>query len=189
MNEMTQYDVEPSSLSGVENGAGTMQDDELSHVAMDNSSTYAGCPSCTTPYTVQRGDSFYIIARKFGIDVRELINANPNIAPGRLLVGDVLCVPSGSGSSGPACPVGSTPYVVQSGQTLTDVLVTNNVSVRALRQTNEGVRLTALAAGERSTTIWTTTNDPLKDETRPPNAPKRSAACIHMGSFLPQRGQ
>ena len=149
MNEMTQYDVEPSSLSGVENGAGTMQDDELSHVAMDNSSTYAGCPSCTTPYTVQRGDSFYIIARKFGIDVRELINANPNIAPGRLLVGDVLCVPSGSGSSGPACPVGSTPYVVQSGQTLTDVLVTNNVSVRALRQTNEGVRLTALAAGDR----------------------------------------
>ena len=44
---------------------------------------------------------------------------------------------------------GSTPYIVQSGQTLTDVLVQNNISVRALRETNEGVRLTALAAGDR----------------------------------------
>lgn len=149
MNEMTQYDVEPANMSGTQSGAGAPVEADLNQVAVENATTYAGCPSGSTPYTVQRGDSFYLIARKFGIDVRELINANPNIAPGRLLVGDVLCVPSGGASSGPACPMGSTPYIVQSGQTLADVLVTNNVSVRALRQTNEGVRLTALAAGDR----------------------------------------
>ena len=52
----------------------------------------------------QRGDSFYLIARKFGISVRALMNANPAISRrGRLLVGDILCVPVGEGRS---CPVG-----------------------------------------------------------------------------------
>lgn len=50
-------------------------------------------------YRVQRGDSFYLIARKFGISVRALMNANPNIAAGHLLVGDILCVPVGEGRS------------------------------------------------------------------------------------------
>ena len=149
MNDMTQNGTASASLTGVETGAGMNTDDALNQVAGESAQAYAGCPACTTPYTVQRGDSFYLIARKFGIDVRALLNANPNIAPGSLLIGDVLCVPAGGAASGPACPAGSTPYIVQSGQTLTDVLVQNNISVRSLRETNEGVRLTALAAGDR----------------------------------------
>ena len=61
------------------------------------------CPAGSESYRVQRGDSFYLIARKFGISVRALMNANPAIAAGRLLVGDILCVPVGEGRS---CPVG-----------------------------------------------------------------------------------
>ena len=55
------------------------------------------CPAGSQSYRVQRGDSFYLIARRFGVSVRALMNANPAISAGRLLVGDILCVPTGEG--------------------------------------------------------------------------------------------
>ncbi len=103
------------------------------------------CPSGSQTYRVQRGDSFYLIARKFGIGVRTLMNANPTIAAGRLLVGDILCVPTGEGRS---CPIGSSAYTVQQGQSVVDVMVASNVSMRALREYNEDIRLTALRPGD-----------------------------------------
>lgn len=103
------------------------------------------CPAGSENYRVQRGDSFYLIARKFGISVRALMNANPAIAAGRLLVGDILCVPVGEGRS---CPVGSSAYTVQQGQSVVDVMLSSNVSLRALREYNEDIRLTALRPGD-----------------------------------------
>ena len=103
------------------------------------------CPAGSESYRVQRGDSFYLIARKFGISVRALMNANPAIAAGRLLVGDILCVPVGEGHS---CPVGSSAYTVQQGQSVVDVMLSSNVSLRALREYNEDIRLTALRPGD-----------------------------------------
>ena len=103
------------------------------------------CPAGSESYRVQRGDSFYLIARKFGISVRALMNANPAIAAGRLLVGDILCVPVGEGRS---CPVGSSAYTVQQGQSVVDVMLSSNVSLRALREYNEDIRLTALRLGD-----------------------------------------
>lgn len=103
------------------------------------------CPVGSQSYRVQRGDSFYLIARRFGVSVRALMNANPAISAGRLLVGDILCVPTGEGRS---CPVGSSAYTVQPGQSVVDVMVASNVSLRALREYNEDVRLTALRPGD-----------------------------------------
>ena len=103
------------------------------------------CPAGSESYRVQRGDSFYLIARKFGISVRALMNAKPAIAAGRLLVGDILCVPVGEGRS---CPVGSSAYTVQQGQSVVDVMLSSNVSLRALREYNEDIRLTALRPGD-----------------------------------------
>ncbi|MFR8176802.1 MAG: LysM peptidoglycan-binding domain-containing protein [Christensenellales bacterium] len=99
------------------------------------------CPPGSETYRVQRGDSFYLIARKFGVSVRALMNANSNIAAGHLLVGDILCVPVGEGRS---CPVGSSAYTVRPGQSVVDVMLSSNVSLRALREYNEDIRLTAL---------------------------------------------
>jgi len=107
--------------------------------------TDGNCPGGSQSYRVQRGDSFYLIARKFGVSVRALMNANPGIAAGRLLVGDILCVPTGEGRS---CPVGSAAYTVQPGQSVVDVMLASNVSLRALREYNEDIRLTALRPGD-----------------------------------------
>ena len=121
---------------------GQMQD-IANQIALEPES--ANCPVGSQSYTVQRGDSFYLIARKFGVSVRALMNANPAIAEGRLLVGDILCVPTGEGRS---CPVGSAAYTVQPGQSVVDVMVASNVSLRALREYNEDIRLTALRPGD-----------------------------------------
>ncbi len=48
---------------------------------------------CGYEYTVRRGDSFYLIANRLGIPLRDLLEANADINPARLMVGDVLCIP------------------------------------------------------------------------------------------------
>ena len=49
---------------------------------------------CAYEYTVRRGDSFYLIASRLGIPLRDLLEANSDINPARLMVGDVLCIPT-----------------------------------------------------------------------------------------------
>ena len=49
--------------------------------------------TCAEEYVVKRGDSFYLIAHKLGVPLRDLLNANSDIHPARLMVGDVLCIP------------------------------------------------------------------------------------------------
>ena len=48
---------------------------------------------CAYEYTVRRGDSFYLIANRLGIPLRDLLEANSDVNPARLMVGDVLCIP------------------------------------------------------------------------------------------------
>ena len=123
--------------------ATTTENEWINQTAMERDT--GACPPGSETYRVQRGDSFYLIARKFGVSVRALMNANPNIAAGHLLVGDILCVPVGEGRS---CPVGSSAYTVRPGQSVVDVMLSSNVSLRALREYNEDIRLTALRPGD-----------------------------------------
>ena len=77
---------------------------------------------CAEEYTVKRGDSFYLIAHKLGVPLRDLLAANRDIHPARLMVGDVLCIPreeddtppAGTGSGG---STGSTGGTTNSGNT------------------------------------------------------------------------
>lgn len=117
-------------------------DDVLKQEALEAAA--APCRSGHT-YRVEKGDSFFLIARKFGVSVRALMNANPGIAAGRLFVGDILCIPDGEKR---ACPIGSAAYTVAQGQTVVDVMLASNVSLRALREYNEDIRLTALRPGD-----------------------------------------
>ena len=51
------------------------------------------CPN-GMPYTIKAGDTFYLIARTFGISLDSLIAANPSVNPDRLFIGQVICVPT-----------------------------------------------------------------------------------------------
>ena len=72
------------------------------------------CPQdkvCGYEYTVRRGDSFYLIANRLGVPLRDLLEANPDVNPARLMVGDVLCIPmeEDDAPQAPVQPVPSTP--------------------------------------------------------------------------------
>ncbi|MBQ2700126.1 MAG: LysM peptidoglycan-binding domain-containing protein [Clostridia bacterium] len=49
---------------------------------------------CAKEYTVRRGDSFYLISHRLGVPLRDLLAANSHINPARLMVGDVICIPT-----------------------------------------------------------------------------------------------
>ncbi|GAB6137860.1 LysM peptidoglycan-binding domain-containing protein [Halanaerobaculum tunisiense] len=51
------------------------------------------CPAGTFQYEVEPGDSFYSIANEFGTTVADLKEANPDVNPDALLIGQVLCIP------------------------------------------------------------------------------------------------
>lgn len=73
---------------------------------------------CAEEYVVKRGDSFYLIAHKLGVPLRDLLAANRDIHPARLMVGDILCIPreeddrpqdaGNAGNTGNAGSTGST---------------------------------------------------------------------------------
>ena len=122
--------------------------------------------TCAEEYTVQRGDSFYLIAHKLGVPLRDLLAANSNIHPARLMVGDVLCIPreeddspqtGGLGGStpeaapspapAPECQTGEA-YTVEPGQTVADVQMQSLLSRHTLETANPGVDLDSLQSGQ-----------------------------------------
>ena len=49
---------------------------------------------CFETYVVVPGDTLYLIAKKHGIKLDNLMRANPNIDPYNLLIGTELCIPT-----------------------------------------------------------------------------------------------
>lgn len=82
-----------------------------------NSTTYTGNGAtraaqdkvCGYEYTVKRGDSFYLIANRLGVPLRDLLAANAEINPARLMVGDVLCIPMEEDDAPPETQVPAQP--------------------------------------------------------------------------------
>ncbi len=93
------------------------------------------CPPGFTTHTVIAGETMFMIARRFGISLRELLAANPQITdPNTLTVGQVICVPSR-----PSCPPGSATYVVRSGDTMFSIAQRFGISLDALVRANPQV--------------------------------------------------
>jgi spore coat assembly protein SafA len=111
-----------------------------------------GVPDCRVPvtcppgfqgrYTVVSGDTMWLIARRFGVSLQALINANPQISdPNLIFPCDVLCVPLP-----PPPPVGRVPkicppgfrgrYTVQAGDTMFAIARQCGISLQALINAN-----------------------------------------------------
>ena len=90
-------------------------------------------PQCQgTLYTIQAGDTFFNIARRYQISVQSLVNANPQIAdPSRIVPGQVICIPV---QPAPGCP--GQLYTVRSGDTLGVIAQRFGVSVRQILAVN-----------------------------------------------------
>ncbi|MEW5785790.1 MAG: LysM peptidoglycan-binding domain-containing protein [Bacillota bacterium] len=91
-------------------------------------------------YTVQPGDTMFIIAQRFGVSLQALINANPQITnPNLIFPCDVLCVPGPpvGGRVPVSCPTGFTGrYTVRPGDTMFSIAQMFGVSLQALIAAN-----------------------------------------------------
>ncbi|MCS7337728.1 MAG: LysM peptidoglycan-binding domain-containing protein [Verrucomicrobiae bacterium] len=98
-----------------------------------------------TEYTVEPGDTFYSIGKKFGVSYLAIEAANPTVDPRRLKPGQKILIPAPSTATGAvsaaapsAAPAAGqeTIYVVKSGDTLSKIAKQFGVTVNAIRRAN-----------------------------------------------------
>lgn len=113
----------------------------------------------TLQYTVQSGDSFWKISRKFDVSLDTLLAANNMTRNSVIRPGQVLVIPGVSApASSSASPIASSSvstrksvsgmtYTVLPGDTLSEIAKVHNVSVEALRLVN-GISGNRIIAGQ-----------------------------------------
>jgi LysM repeat protein len=103
-------------------------------------------------HKIEKGETFAIIAKKYGVSVDAIVKANPNLNPRRLQVGQIVKIPERSAASATTTSVKSettstktatvsnvegSVYVVKPGDTLTKIAKTHGVSIRELKSANK----------------------------------------------------
>jgi len=93
------------------------------------------CPTGTFAYVVKAGDTFFLLAQRFGTTVATLQSLNPTVNPNDLVVGSTLCIP-GAAPPVTTCPAGSAPYTIQAGDTLANLATRFQTTVAAILAVN-----------------------------------------------------
>jgi len=93
-------------------------------------------PTGEVTHVVQQGENLFRIALRYGTTVQAIANANGIANPALVCAGQVLTIPSSSGSEPPSLPAGETTYVVQRGDNLFRIALRYNLSYMYLAQYN-----------------------------------------------------
>lgn len=110
-------------------------------------------PQTPQKHTVAAGDSFESIANKYGVTVRELVSANPQL----LRTGDPLTIPvavaipaEDGGSTGSSTAGGSAvrTYTVKPGDTLTGIAIKHATTVAAIASANNVSNINNISVGQ-----------------------------------------
>jgi|GEM_PF-1459573 len=88
-------------------------------------------PGGTTIHTVQRGETLWYIARKYGTTVTAIVQANNIANPSLIYAGQRLVIPGGGGQPGPGRK-----YVVQRGDTLSAIALRFSTTAIAIAIAN-----------------------------------------------------
>lgn len=149
---------------------------------------------CAEEYTVKRGDSFYLIAHKLGVPLRDLLAANRDIHPARLMVGDVLCIPreeddtpsagTGTGNAGSSgSSTGSTGGATGSGNTGSTSGTTDSDSTGSAGGTTGSTGSTGSTGGTTNSGS-TDSTDGTETETPAPSCPVDQRVQVEQGQTV-----
>lgn len=103
-------------------------------------------PKVPQKHTVAAGDSFESIANKYGVTIRELVAANPQLLKTgeQLTVPTAVAIPSENGG-------GSTSkrtYIVKAGDTLTSIAIKHGTTVAAIASLNNITNINNISIGQ-----------------------------------------
>jgi LysM repeat protein len=107
-------------------------------------------------YTIQKGDTYFTIAPKFGVTAKAIQTANPTVDPAKLQIGKKIMIPAattGATTSVGANTVvdtasGETTYTVKSGDTLGKLATEFHTTVKAIQSAN-GLTDTRIKVGQK----------------------------------------
>ncbi|HOC06220.1 MAG: LysM peptidoglycan-binding domain-containing protein [Bacillota bacterium] len=104
----------------------------------------AAPPACSGfLYTIQPGDTYFLLAQRFGTTVNAIQQANPGVNPNNLQIGQVICIPQ---AAPPACS--GFLYTIQPGDTYFLLAQRFGTTVNAIQQANPGVNPNNLQIGQ-----------------------------------------
>lgn len=101
-------------------------------------------PSCINGayYIIREGDSFYNLALRYDLPLNILLEANPQANPYDLKVGQEICIPNVPAG----CPFG-TVVTIAEGTRLSDILISYNLSLSELRDSNPEFNFNIIVPG------------------------------------------
>lgn len=149
------------SDKGTINGINAKVDMNIYNGTLEELYKFAGAKlpvQTTKTYTVKKGDSFETIANDFGVTVRELVTANPQLlsAGTKLTIPVAVAIPQESGSSptsttGSATSTSTTPqrtHTVSAGETLSFIAVKYSVTVAEIASVNNIANINNIKVGQ-----------------------------------------
>lgn len=143
-------------------------------------------PAAGTEYVVVKGDSFYTLAKKYGVTTAAITEANPGVDSKRLKIGQKLKIPAASAAA-PGATVHTavhdtvTPnsggsdktYTVKSGDNLMNIAKANGVSLRSLRSANN-LKTDRIKVGQK---LKIPSKGPVAEPVSAPVTPTATAAA------------
>jgi LysM repeat protein len=145
------------SEKGVINGINAKVDLNFFNGTLEELYKYAGAqitmdkPKTPQKHTVVAGDSVESIANKYGVTVRELVSANPQLLKtgDQLTVPAAVAIPSESGNvSGSPMTGGQRTHAVKPGDTLTVIAIKYGTTVAALASLNNITNINNISVGQ-----------------------------------------
>ena len=106
-------------------------------------------------HVIVKGDSFYTVAKKYGVTSRAIQEANPGVDPSRLKIGQKLVIPARTATATAAAPSngtatngGTKTYTVKSGDTLNAIARRHGITVKQLQAANN-LATTQIKVGQK----------------------------------------
>ncbi len=109
-------------------------------------------PAAATEHTLVKNDTFATLATKYGVSVKAIQAANPNLNPTRLKIGDKVKIPAKSATASNGALVANTAdasvYSVKSGDTLDKIARAHKTTVKELQRINN-LTTTQIRVGQK----------------------------------------